>query len=177
MEKSLLKQALSMGMDEGRTTRPGGEPPPWRARSRESSVPLEAWLTGSQTAELSEKPHSEDQLSPDFCPFLSSTPNKPVDELAVRACRMESACRVAIILSISSACCSRPTSSRASRAEETEVGVRDMKRHSREGRGCVCSPCDTETDRPCDPGFSAATGGLDTGIPTPPIYGLYPYVP
>lgn len=40
----------------------------------------------------------------------------PEDELEVRACRMESACRVAIILSISSACCSRPTSSRASSA-------------------------------------------------------------
>lgn len=41
----------------------------------------------------------------------------------------------------------------------------------------LSSPCDTDTDRPCDPGFSATTGGLDTGIPTPPMYGLYPYVP
>lgn len=51
MEKSLLKQALNMGMDEGWTIRllPGGEPPPWRALSRESSVPLEVWLTESQT--------------------------------------------------------------------------------------------------------------------------------
>lgn len=50
MEKSLLKQALKMGIDDGWTIRPlpGGDPPPWRALSRESSVPLEAWLTGSQ---------------------------------------------------------------------------------------------------------------------------------
>ncbi len=50
MEKSLLKQALSMGMDEAWTIRllPGEEPPPWRALSRESSVPLEAWLTESK---------------------------------------------------------------------------------------------------------------------------------
>lgn len=54
MEKSLLKQALSMGMDEGWTIRllPGGDPPPCRALSRESSVPLEAWLTESQTTRL-----------------------------------------------------------------------------------------------------------------------------
>lgn len=52
MEKSLLKQALSIGMDEGWIMRllPGGDPPPWRALSRESSVPLEAWLTESQRA-------------------------------------------------------------------------------------------------------------------------------
>lgn len=51
---------------------------------------------------------------PSVCsnPIMSS----PVDELEVSAWRMESACRVAIILSISSACCSRPTSSRASSA-------------------------------------------------------------
>lgn len=49
MEKSLLKQALSIGMEEGWTTRLpiGGELPPWRARSRESSVPLEGWFTAS----------------------------------------------------------------------------------------------------------------------------------
>jgi len=51
MEKSLLKQALRIGMDEGWTIRLllGGEPPPWRARSRESSVPLEGWLTRNST--------------------------------------------------------------------------------------------------------------------------------
>ena len=45
MEKSLLKHALSMGMDEACTIRQlaGGEP--WSPRSRESSVPLEAWET------------------------------------------------------------------------------------------------------------------------------------
>lgn len=39
-----------MGIDEGWIIRPlvGGEPPPCRALSRESSVPLEAWLTESQ---------------------------------------------------------------------------------------------------------------------------------
>lgn len=51
MEKSLLKQALRIGMDEGWTIRLlfGGEPPLWRALSRESSVPLEDWLTISTT--------------------------------------------------------------------------------------------------------------------------------
>lgn len=50
IEKSLLKQALNMGMDEGWTNRllPGGEPPPWSALSSESSVPFEVWLTESQ---------------------------------------------------------------------------------------------------------------------------------
>lgn len=43
-----------------------------------------------------------------------------MDEFEVRACRMESACRVAIIFSINSACCSRPTSSRASKAVSFE---------------------------------------------------------
>lgn len=54
MEKSLLKQALSMGMDEGWIIRllPGGDPPPWRALSRESSVPLEVWLTESHKKDL-----------------------------------------------------------------------------------------------------------------------------
>lgn len=49
MEKSLLKQALSMGMEEGCTIRllPGGEL--CSPRSRESSVPLEDWTTGGQT--------------------------------------------------------------------------------------------------------------------------------
>lgn len=50
MEKSLLKQALSIGIEDGWTTRvlPGGEPPPWRALNSESSVPLVAWQTGKQ---------------------------------------------------------------------------------------------------------------------------------
>lgn len=54
MEKSLLKQALNIGMDEGWTIRllPGGEAPLWRARSRESSVPLEDWLTGTTTVNV-----------------------------------------------------------------------------------------------------------------------------
>lgn len=56
MEKSLLKQELSIGMDEGWTASvpPGGEPPPWRALSRESSVPLEFWFTGSQSKHILE---------------------------------------------------------------------------------------------------------------------------
>lgn len=39
-----------MGMEEGWIIMllAGGEPPPWRALSRESSVPLEAWLTERQ---------------------------------------------------------------------------------------------------------------------------------
>lgn len=53
--------------------------------------------------------NDNDQLSLAWCGL-------PEDELAVRACRMESACKVAIIFSISSACCSRPTSSLASSA-------------------------------------------------------------
>lgn len=51
IEKSLLKQALNIGMDEGWNNRlplPGGEPPPCRALSRESSVPFEAWFTESR---------------------------------------------------------------------------------------------------------------------------------
>lgn len=148
MEKSLLKQALSMGMDEGWIIRPlpGGEPPPWRALSRESSVPLEAWLTESQTKS---KPYLHDRHNLPIQTITGTNTLKgkfflevaepstsiingqplfksclaffdamwlPVDELEVRACKMESACKVAIILSISSACCSRPTSSRASSA-------------------------------------------------------------
>lgn len=41
---------------------------------------------------------------------------RPAGEVDVSACKMESASSVAIILSISSACCSSPTSRRASRA-------------------------------------------------------------
>lgn len=54
MEKSLLKQALNMGIDDGWIIRllPGGEPPPWRALSRESSVPLEAWLTDKHRVDV-----------------------------------------------------------------------------------------------------------------------------
>lgn len=164
MEKSLLKQALSMGMDEGWIIRPlpGGEPPPWRALSRESSVPLEAWLTESQTKS---KPYLHDRHNLPIQTITGTNTLKgkfflevaepstsiingqplfksclaffdamwlPVDELEVRACKMESACKVAIILSISSACCSRPTSSRASSAAK-DRGKRSswMERHQK----------------------------------------------
>lgn len=54
-EKSLLKQALNMGMEEDCSRSPalpGGEAPPCRVLSRQSSVPFEAWLTESQTLRL-----------------------------------------------------------------------------------------------------------------------------
>lgn len=122
MEKSLLKQALRIGMDEGWTIRLlfGGEPPLWRALSRESSVPLEDWLTISTTENqyrtISTSPTLEHWKECVLHFTFKLLLHLPVDELEVSACRMESACRVAIIFSISSACCSRPTSSRASSA-------------------------------------------------------------
>ena len=67
MEKSLLKQPLNMGMDEGWIIRllAGGEPPPCRALSRESSVPLEAWLT--------EKTHTQVNLTAAIHRLLQKT--------------------------------------------------------------------------------------------------------
>lgn len=55
IEKSLLKQALNIGMDEGWNNRlplPGGEPPPCRALSRESSVPFETWFAESRKKQI-----------------------------------------------------------------------------------------------------------------------------
>lgn len=77
IEKSLLKQALNMGMDEGWTNRllPGGEPPPWRALSRESSVPFEVWLTESQMISKFYSIEIEIQIE-----FQYKFPNKDQDD-------------------------------------------------------------------------------------------------
>lgn len=53
----------------------------------------------------------------------------------MRACSIESASSVAIIFSMSSACCSKPTSRRASRAEEGEERERQRERMKTERDG------------------------------------------
>lgn len=92
-EKSLLKQALNMGIDEDcakSPVLPEGEPPPCSVLSRQSSVPFEAWLTESRTRSATTGTKAARHQLP-LRRKRSDSCCLPAEELEVRACKMESA--------------------------------------------------------------------------------------